>query len=223
MGEKTTGKDHGDLGVVRWVKSQCHSFSREVVEDPICKKGQNPVSPRADCPRNREEELTGGVWASQEWEVLLTEPMSVKEQNRKSEEKMKRRSMEPCGPWELRERLTLKHTSRWSSADRWSWTAELKWWPSRRKSSSGSYIPVKGAVGNTGTLNASITQTLVLLCLSPVMPATHSHCWAAAVQTPSIASIAPHSSHQTLHKLWHLDLVFLTFMYLWCHSFQFSQ
>lgn len=59
MGEKTTGKDHGDLGVVRWVKSQCHSFSREVVEDPVCKKGQNPVSPRADCPRNREEELTG--------------------------------------------------------------------------------------------------------------------------------------------------------------------
>lgn len=148
--------------------------------------------------------------------------MSVMEQNRKSEE-MKRRSTERCGPWELRERLTLKYTSRWSSVDRWSWTAELKWWPSRRKSSSGSYIPVKGAVGNTGALNVSTAETLVLLSLSPVMPATHSHCWAAAVQILSIKNITPHSSHQTLHRLWHLNLVFLTFMYLCCHSFQFSK
>lgn len=149
--------------------------------------------------------------------------MSVKEQNRKSEERMKGRSTEPCGPWELRERLTWKHTSRWSSAYRWSWTAELKWWPSRRRSSSGSCIPVKGVVGNTGALNVSTAQTLVLLSLSPVRPAAHSHCWAAAVQILTIKNITPHSSHQTFHKLWHLELVFLTFMYLWCHSFQFSK
>lgn len=75
----------------------------------------------------------------------------------------------------------------------------------------------------TAALNVSTTQTLVLLSLSPAMPAAHSHCWAAAVQILSIKNITPRSSHRTLHKLWHFDLVFLAFMYLWCHSFQFSK
>lgn len=70
----------------------------------------------------------------------------MKEQNRRVRRRWKEGALWPLG---TEARLTLKHTSRWSSADRWSWTAELKWWPSRRRSSSGSYIPVKGAVGNS--------------------------------------------------------------------------
>lgn len=183
----------------------------------MLKRTESSIPKGRDCLLSRKEELTGGVWASQEWQVLLTGPVSVKEQNRR----VRRRRWREGTLWPLgtEARLTLKHTSRWSSADRWSWTAELKWWPSRRRSSSGSYIPVKGAAA----LNVSTTQTSVLLSLSPAMPAAHSHCWAAAVQILSIKNITPRSSHQTLPKLWHFDLVFLAFMYSWCHSFQFSK
>lgn len=60
----------------------------------------DPVSLRAGCPLNMKEELTAvrpkkGVWASQEWEEVLREQMSMKEQNRKTENnKMKRKSTE---------------------------------------------------------------------------------------------------------------------------------
>lgn len=72
--------------------------------------------------------------------------------------------------------LTLEQLPRSSLADRWSWTAVLKRWLSRRKNSSGSYIPAKGVVRNTGALKVSIMARLVLFCLTGVMLATYSHC-----------------------------------------------
>lgn len=72
--------------------------------------------------------------------------------------------------------LTLEQLPRSSLADRLSWTAVLKRWLSRRKNSSGSYIPAKGVVRNTGALKVSIMARLVLFCLTGVMLATYSHC-----------------------------------------------
>lgn len=72
--------------------------------------------------------------------------------------------------------LTLEQLPRSSLADRWSWTAVLKRWLSRKKNSSGSYIPAKGVVRNTGALKVSIMARLVLFCLTGVMLATYSPC-----------------------------------------------
>lgn len=104
------------------------------------------------------------------------EHMSTKEQSGKAEKKM------PSGPatGTVKTRagggLTLEQLPRSSLADRWSWTAVLKRWLSRRKNSSGSYIPAKGVVRNTGALKVSIMARLVLFCLTGVMLATYSHC-----------------------------------------------
>lgn len=83
------------------------------------------------------------------------EQMSTKEQSGKAEKKMMKRKSASClwdQPQEQSKQgeggLTLEQLPRSSLADRWSWTAVLKRWLSRRKNSSGSYIPAKGVVRN---------------------------------------------------------------------------
>lgn len=112
------------------------------------------------------------------------EQMSMKEQSGKAEKKMIKRKSTSClwgQPQEQSKQgggggLTLEQLPRSSLADRWSWTAVLKRWLSRKKNSSGSYIPAKGVVRNTGALKVSIMARLVLFCLTGVMLATYSPC-----------------------------------------------
>lgn len=154
--------------------------------------------------------------------------MPTTEQNRKTEaNKMERESTEFFAfvwgwPQEQRGSLTLKQTPMSSLTDRRRSTAGLKWWPSRRKNSSGSYNPAKGVVRNTGVLNVSITNTaLVLFCLTGVSLATQLRCWAGTVQILSTKNTTPPFSHQSL---WHLDLfssLSLFVVMLQHYSFQF--
>lgn len=186
-----------------------------------------PLSLKAGCSLNTKEELTAfrpkkGFCASQ---VLLKENRcSWRRMGRLRRTWWKERALNFLSlsgashrsrQQGERGRLTLEQTPRSSLADRWSWTAVLKRWPSRRKNSSGSYIPVKGVVRSTGALNISIMSRLVLFCLTGVMLATYSYSKAGSCTNTEHQKYHPPSIHWTLYGLWHFFLVFLTFMYLW--------